>query len=295
MIVICFGDGLGNQMFQYAFWCSIEQKYPNCKVLADIGNVYGKIAPHNGFELEKIFGIKLPECSKMKALSLADYYPALRTTHPGLSVVMGISRLLRGPKKSFIMVDDPTAFYPEVYELNELYDYIFRGNWINENYFRDVKDRLLDEFSFPELDNENEEIKKQIISTNSVSIHVRRGDYLQSDLCNLDIEYYKKAIKIVEEGCKESLTYFIFSDDIKYSEKQFSFLDNVVFVKNNDGINAYKDMQLMSYCKHNIIANSTFSFWGAFLNKNTDKIVVAPKTASHNFKNAMICEEWIKV
>lgn len=293
MIVVCFGDGLGNQMFQYALYRAMTKRYTNCKIVADIGNIYGKIAPHNGFELERVFGIKLPECSKMKALALVDYYPALKTTHPFFSRILGVNRLFRDKKESFILPDDPTAFYSEIFELNPLNDFLLRGNWINENYFRDIKKELISSFEFPDIDEKNGLIREKIETTNSVSIHVRRGDYLNSDLYNLKMDYYRKAIDTIQSKEKENMSFFVFSDDLDFCREQFDYLDDVYFVQGNTGKEAYIDMQLMSLCKHNIIANSTFSFWGAFLNKNEGKIVVAPNKASDSFINPIACDDWI--
>ena len=89
--------------------------------------------------------------------------------------------------------------------------------------------------------------------------------------------------------------FFVFTDDIEYAEKLFYDTSKFIIVKGNSGRNSYRDMQLMSLCRHNITANSTFSFWGAYLNRNNDKIVVAPDIPFSGTKNPFICDDWIRI
>jgi len=111
----------------------------------------------------------------------------------------------------------------------------------------------------------------------SVSIHIRRGDYITNKTGPkfIGLDYYIKAIRTIENKVKNP-TYFIFSDDIVWG-KQYLKLKNIsYFVDNNHGKDSYKDMQLMSLCKHNIVANSTFSWWGSWLNTNKNKVIIKP-------------------
>lgn len=122
-------------------------------------------------------------------------------------------------------------------------------------------------------------LKKIKDSKVSVSLHVRRGDYLNTEAakvhCGFDIEYYKKAVKLLQEIYPKDLKFFLFSDDHDYLAKEFSFIKNSEIVK-GDPKRPYEEMFLMAACNHNIIANSSFSWWGAWLNNNTDKKVIAP-------------------
>lgn len=294
MFVVCFGDGLGNQMFQYAFYVALKHNYPNNNVKMDIFYIYGGHI-HNGFELNTVFGIPIDECDHKIALALSDYYPRQKAIYKLLNKINNIRRNLIGIKGSFITQDDPTCYYEEVFHLSELSSYIFKGNWINENYFERYRDELLRDFSFPSIiDESNLRYLKDISSSNSVSVHIRKGDYVNSGMLNLPVEYYINAKKVIEIKV-ENPKYFIFTDDKKAIADYLNIFDNYVLVEGNIKEKSYRDMQLMSLCKHNIIPNSTFSFWGAYLNKNPHKIVVAPDKAKHDFRYPFACKNWIVI
>lgn len=295
MLVVCFGDGLGNQMFQYAFYISLKHHYPNNNVKMDIFNIYGGHI-HNGFELSRVFGIDADECSKRETLILADYCPRQEYKYRLANVFYGFRRYVCGVKDSFITQDDPTCYYKGVYDLSELKSYIFKGNWVNEKYFDAVKEEVISAFSFPEItDDSNLFYKKRIESCESVSVHIRRGDYINSGMLNLPIEYYSRAKEIIENKISKP-HYYIFTDDKDgIAEYLNLFNENYTIVVGNKKENSFRDMQLMSLCKHNIIPNSTFSFWGAYLNKNPNKIVIAPNKAKYDFKNPFACNDWMVI
>lgn len=291
MLVVCMGDGLGNQMFQYAFYKALEKNYPDNKIMMDIFRIYGGNI-HNGFELEKVFGIKVNECSKRVAFQLSDYYPLYKKRYWFINKIHGIRRYLVGKKKSFIIQDDPTAFYDEVFKLSKLNSYMFKGNWVNENYFKNIEEILRKDFTFPEFkDQRNIQYSRDMLNTTSVSVHIRKGDYLSTDMINLDIKYYIDAKNIIENNI-ENPKYYIFTDDKNAISEYLKIFPNYVLVEGNSKENSYCDMQLMTCCKHNIIANSTFSFWGAYLNSNKDKIVIAPSKAKKDFRHPFACENW---
>ncbi len=293
MFVVCIGDGLGNQMFQYAFYCGLQKQYPDNHVKVDIGNYYGSVNNHNGYELERVFGIKLPVCDERTASALADFTP--HSKHKLLNKIFQIRRIVFGNKDSFIVQDDPTVFYEEIFKLSTLKSYMFRGNWINENYFSNCREQLWQTFDFKKVDDErNSRCLENIKNQNAVSIHVRRGDYLTTKMNQLTVNYYCSATEMIKQKTYNPV-FYIFSDDIDFIKREFDFLneENRVIVDWNKGEDSFRDMQLMSCCKHNIIANSTFSFWGAYLNQNEEKIVIAPKVASVGYKNPFACEGWI--
>lgn len=147
---------------------------------------------------------------------------------------------------------------------------VLQGYFQSERYFSSIRNKLLVDFEFPPLDSINLGIQEQILSSeNSVSIHIRRGDYLKPAVRNyhgvLPLEYYRKAIENIEKELVEA-QYFIFSDDPEWCETNLQgILWNFTIVRGNDGKKSWKDMFLMTQCRHHIIANSSFSWWGAWL------------------------------
>lgn len=294
MFIVCFGDGLGNQMFQYAFYKAMKKNYPENDVFMDVFRIYGKPI-HNGFELDQIFGIEKEEVQLAKALRLADYWPNTKLSYKVMNRIHGLRRYLLGPKESHVRQDDPTAFYKEVFNLSTLKSYILCGNWVNEKYFQPYRSEILEDFKFPAFSNQrNIEYSNRMQNSESVSVHIRKGDYLGSGMINLPVEYYRMA-KIEMEKRVMSPHYFIFTDDKTAIDEYLLLFDNYTIIENNRGNQSFRDMQLMSVCKHNIIANSTFSFWGAYLNQNRQKVVIAPNKAKTDFRNPFACDEWILV
>jgi hypothetical protein len=158
------------------------------------------------------------------------------------------------------------------------------GFWQSENYFKNVREEILQEFQLKApLKNENALISKKMSEVVSVSLHIRRmhglelpGQHHHKIHGGLDFGYYKKAIDIVAAQ-HPNLELFVFSDDIEWAKENFKSRFPMEFMSQNDDAHNYLDLILMSHCKHQIIANSTFSWWGAWLNQNPEKIVIAPK------------------
>ena len=170
--------------------------------------------------------------------------------------------------------------YAKVTHLDIGKDWYIIGFWIEEKYLHGRLDEIRKHFRFPEISDENNNrIADEIMSCNSVSIHVRRGDYLSATYENMFVslgrDYYERAVKRIC-GRVNDPRFFIFSDDVDFVRSEFAWLDNKNIVTGNSGDNSYRDMQLMSLCRHNIIANSTFSQWGALLNENEGHITVYP-------------------
>ncbi|HIP25044.1 MAG TPA: alpha-1,2-fucosyltransferase, partial [Archaeoglobus profundus] len=150
------------------------------------------------------------------------------------------------------------------------------GYWQTEKYFSDIRTDILKDFTVKEKNTEIvDNYLKQINNSNSVSIHVRRGDYLNHpDIGVLDISYYKNAIEYIYNKV-ENPTFYIFSNDISWCEKNLDFIDDKIIINNTKS--EIEDISLMKNCKYNIIANSSFSWWSAWLNINPSKIIIAPK------------------
>jgi len=175
--------------------------------------------------------------------------------------------------------------------------------YLGEKYFQKITDQLRHEFTLKNpLTEKTTALKQDIIkSPVSVSIHIRRGDYVDNPKTNkyhglCDLQYYCDAVNTVKEKIGGDFKIFIFSDDINWAKKNIKFPCEINFVFDSE-ITDYEEMYLMSLCKHNIIANSTFSWWGAWLNINPNKIVIAPKKWFNNKKvtQDIIPNNWIKI
>lgn len=291
MIIVCFGQGLGNQMFQYAFYSAMKETYPKTDVRMEIDAFLG--SAHNGFELDRIFGIEKNEVSLREAVKYANRYPQGQKLSSVLRPIWAAKRKIAGINENHIRFADGTPFEEKVFHLDPAQNYILEGFWTNIKYFDFIRNQVVNAFRFQkELEGRNLIYKEQIENSNSVGVHIRHGDYAASGFYILDINYYKKAFEILESR-ESNLKFFFFSDDIQFVKKEFSYLSNYEIVEGNKGSDSYIDMQLMSLCKHNIIANSSFSFWGAYLNKNPEKIVIAPDKLSKANKEGLFCPEWI--
>ena len=178
------------------------------------------------------------------------------------------------------------------------------GYWQSERYFLHESATIRSAFDFPGFENDepNKETLQGIKNTLAVSVHVRRADYLHPAIAaqhgSCSESYYKEAIELMRSSFPQAVFYF-FTDDPAWVESIFtSKMQNVVLVKNNTGINSWKDMYLMSNCRHHIIANSSFSWWGAWLNDRPDKQVIAPaKWFEDNNRNEkdLIPTGWIQL
>ncbi|WP_245916974.1 alpha-1,2-fucosyltransferase [Mucilaginibacter yixingensis] len=195
---------------------------------------------------------------------------------------------------------DIHIIYEEV-NANELPSYhivYMEGYFQDERYFKNIRIELLKKFKFPELSGDGRSFADRIKTTeNAVSIHVRHGDYLHPITSAfhgvLSVQYYQEAIKIVSDQIAQP-QYFVFSDDPDWCKTNLAFVKNSILVSEKN-LQNWEEMYLMSLCKHNIIANSSFSWWGAWLNTNNDKIIVAPKNWFADQPSSIIPPEWIQV
>ena len=162
-------------------------------------------------------------------------------------------------------------------------NFYLNGYWQSDLFFNNVKQDIVDSFKFPEV--EHFDFK------DSCSIHIRRGDYLKLKGIHTHqtLDYYEQALDVIKPKGKV----FVFSDDIEWCEKNLNF-ENQVFMKGNSNV---KDLRLMSLCSNNIMANSSFSWWGAYLNNNPNKIVVCPKSWFGNNTNDsdIKMKDWIEI
>lgn len=269
MKIVCIKGGLGNQMFQYAFAIALKKHFPEEDVFIDTSFYKGYY--FRQFELERIYNLSIPKASIWQIFKI--YYPLYN-----YKLWRFICKFLPS-RKTFYKEKRMFAYFEDVFKIKN--DCYFFGSWQNEKYFRDYRIDIVEAFTVKiPLRFTNQQLIKRIVETNSVSIHVRRGDFLlyneYKGICEVD--YYKKAIDYIKSRVQSPL-FYIFSTDEEWCMDNLVPLcpDSYKIVNWNKGEYSYEDMVLMSKCKHNIIAHSSFSWWAAWLNPNDKKIVIAPE------------------
>lgn len=288
--------GLGNQMFQYAFY--LAKKHNNEKVRCDYSLLQGKKRSHNGFELNIIFGIV--DC-KSKILNKLVAQVLIKINHIDKKCNLYWAFIFRLLKMEYIEDEMPSKYNRlRLFPNSRSGHCYFLGYWQSEKYFKDIKSDIYAVFKFDEnkISKSSKCVLKQIKRTISVSVHIRRGDYLDiqnqklyGGICTL--EYYYNAISYFTTLYGQEIFFFIFSNDAEWVKCNFD-IPNMVIVDCNQGENAWQDMFLMSKCTHNIIANSSFSWWGAWLNTNGNKKVISPSRFMNiGDSNDIIPSDWI--
>ena len=284
MIIIEISGGLGNQMFQYA----LGQRFVSMgkEVKYDLSFYNENVQTLRKFELD-IFHVDCPVATEYE----------LRKMGKVQNFFDRISRKFYSGCNKIYKENLDAGYQPEIFEL---YDTYLSGYWQSEKYFKDIRDRILAIYRMPEGMNRNsKELLSKMQNENSVSIHIRRGDYLSKEnyrvyggICTT--HYYKKAFEYVRENLANP-RFYIFTNDIEWVKQQFKG-DDMWIVECNNNVDNYFDMFLMSNCKSNIVANSTFSWWGAWLNQNTEKIVISPDKWFRNHSvSSAICDDWIRI
>jgi len=265
MKIIDLKGGLGNQMFQYAYGRKLE--LTGKKVAFNVSFFNGHRPSRDTARDFKLNNFKIE--TKAEFLNKTNYFINL------------LNKVL-------------IRFYLKKN------DY-----WQGEKYFKNIEANIRKEFTLKNLlTSESTKWQEKIRQTkNSVSLHIRRGDYVQDAKTNAfhgtcNLEYYKNALqKIVDKIGNTEIEIFIFSDDIEWAKENLKFPYPTNFVSNSQILD-YEEMYLMSLCQHNIIANSTFSWWGAWLNKNSAKIVIAPKQWSVKKSSDglnILPKEWLQI
>lgn len=267
MIIVRIVGGLGNQMFQYAYAKALQQK--GYEVRIDISQ-FKNYKLHGGYQLHK-YQIDLKEASF-------------------LQVLFANLRFIKPTKEKSLLFDKKLLLLQGNKHV--------KGYFQTEKYFLNIREQLIHQFTIKEdISNQTSEIAKKIkTQTNTCAVHIRRGDYVSNKknqaihgICSL--EYYQTAIKLMDEKYK-NMHYFIFSDDISWSKENLN-IKNAIYVDTKSI--PHEDLFLMSLCKHNITANSSFSWWGAWLNQHLEKTVIAPKKWFVSKENEIACSNWIKL
>ena len=275
MIIINLNSQLGNQMFQYALARKLQTL--GRKVKFDT-RYYLQYPDHYALD---VFPVTVDLASGNEIGKERDE----RRTYPAR-----LRRKLFGKRKSiFSEVESRSLMYkPDILQLKHGY---VDGYWQSEKYFSDIRTIILKDFTFPPVnDTKNRELIDRISEQTTVSIHIRRGDYANG-FPMMTPQYYENAINYFESVYNE-VYFLVFSNDMDWAKQNLQFSQGE-FVDWNTGKDSWKDMYLMTQCNHHIIANSSFSWWGAWLNQKENKEVIAPETwFYHQETPDVYCKGW---
>ena len=302
MIAVNINAGLANQMFHYAFGCGLKAK--GLDVCYDLTN----FKPRNQWAFEDI--------------SLRDAFPNIEINQMPegyfrwvcaentcknkiIKKIAKYARTLHNLIGDETYITEPNYAYQEGIEQRATKNCIFKGFWQSEKYFKHCVDDVRRQFVFLPFDEpKNIEISKKMSIENSVAIHLRKGkDYLQSELMGKGLctaDYYMAAIDYMYKHV-DNPSFYVFTDNPQWVKDNLPKFDYTLVDWNKvSGKRSFRDMQLMTCAKHNIIGNSTYSWWGAWLNPNPDKIVIAPTKFFNPVdvffsKQDIVCDNWIKM
>ena len=299
LTIYCQG-GLGNQLFQFALGYILAKKNKiNLRI-----NIERYNSSEREFDLDKfpeINKLNIPKITKYNFFIKINLYLKYKFLK-----ILKIIRIYRLINYFFFLEKRKLENTPFVFNENLLKkkiakNFLLLGFFQSEKYFISYKKIILKLLKFPKIKKKLFQNHLDLIkNSNSVAIHIRRGDYLNNPKARyfhgiLHESYYKKSIDYIKRRIKNPV-FFIFSDDINLVKKDFFFFKKEIhiFIDTKSSVN---DLHLMSSCKHFIIANSTFSWWGAWLSKNSHKIICAPKKwVKARISTAdIIPESWIKI
>jgi hypothetical protein len=293
MIITQLIGGLGNQLFQYAIARRIAH-FKNCTIKLDL----------SGFHNYNLRTYCLNHFNIVENIASLEEIASLKRTQRKNLVILtlGFFNKIRPYYKQSFIKERHFHFDPNMMKVS--CNAYLEGYWQSEKYFKDIENIIRSEFILKhEPDAINKEISHIIGNSNSVSIHVRRGDYISNPVTNqvhgvCPLDYYYRAIDKINELIKEPPHFFVFSDDPDWARENLKIEDPVMVVSHNGLDKDYEDLRLMSLCKHHVIANSSFSWWGAWLCTNKEKIIIAPNkwfNANENDTHDLIPDSWIKI
>lgn len=267
MIIVRIWEGLGNQLFQYAFARALslstkQRVFLDIRETGESKTEYGEV--HRICELRN-FRVRLPICTNVQ-----HFYPYLNSGQTIKEVAKAFS------KNEWLLYkyheETASGYHENLLELT--------GNWYLQGWFQDSRyfekynDLILKELSPRSKIRISAALSGLLKERNTVSVHIRRGDYVKAHNM-LSVNYYKNAMKHAGELIKDPF-WIVFSDEPEWVKKNFDFGENCYYVSGNEILKDYEELMVMSCCRNNIIANSTFSWWGAWLNRNPEKIIIAP-------------------
>lgn len=266
MIVIHVMGGLGNQLYQYALYEKMKSLGKDVRLDLYAYETQGADREWRPLELDRFPAAEYVRASEADRIRLLDN---------ASGIAAKVHRKIFGRRDK--TVSEAREYMPEIFDLEDSYLY---GYWNCEQYYTDITALLQKKLQFPQSSNpQNIACMQQMAEENAVSIHIRRTDYLTvadgaryTGICTE--AYYQGAMDYIEQRVSNPV-YYIFSDDTEYAKAHYH-KENMHVVDWNTGEDALFDMQLMSCCRHNICANSTFSMWGARLNRHPDKMMLRP-------------------
>lgn len=293
MIVVKIWEGLGNQLFQYAYAKALQLRQHE-RVYLDFSaysnRSYNPTRTYRSQQLSR-FRITLTEYK-----NLNKYYFFLDEKNLLNQCIKYMSEREMFPYKYFS--EKNVAFKQELLQING--NYYLQGWFQNEKYFKDYEDIIRKEFRLKDKIKIGNDIKEVLKKPNTVAVHIRRGDYKKHGSM-LPMEYYDKAMERINSLINNPL-FCIFSDEIEWVEKNMKFPGKCFYVNKNHQLTNYEELIVMSHCQHDIIANSTYSWWGAWLNSNKDKIVIGPREwflskskSNTNVGLNIMPENWIRL
>lgn len=292
MIIVRIWEGLGNQLFQYAYARALQLRNGE-KVCLDRNRIYKEVLEAKGlnrpYSLDK-FNIKLPVAD-----GIDQYYFFLEKKNIFQAALYELSQR--------------NILVPEFYKEKDI-SYkknlkTVKGNkylmgWFqNEKYFYDYRSLLLRELTPKKKIKISKRLREVLEERETVSVHIRRTDFKKANN-TLPVAYYARAKQYIESKISEPY-YIVFSDDITWAKNNLNFDKNVIYISDSgkEKLEDYEELLLMSKCDHNIIANSTFSWWGAWLNNNSEKIVIGPRIWFNSCEKAsqynIMPKEWVKI
>ena len=288
MIIARLCGGLGNQMFQYATARAVAYR-TGLPLKFDITQ----------FRKDKVVHFYSLNCFNISGtFATSQEIQSLNPPRWKIGTVLCCKikeRKVPWYRKNLIKEPD-FAYNPDILKINKS-SYLV-GYWQSEKYFKDIAPIIRNEFTFKKKpDGTRYEIMKKINSINSVSLHVRRGDYMTNPkFAVLDLDYYERAINLILIKVSKP-EIFVFSDDIPWVKNNLKIPLPLHYISNNGTTKDYEDLQMMKECRYHIIANSSFSWWAAWLAEYSQKIVIAPNKWFNINKNTkdLIPEGWFRL
>ncbi|PKO82911.1 MAG: alpha-1,2-fucosyltransferase [Betaproteobacteria bacterium HGW-Betaproteobacteria-11] len=291
MIVVRISGGLGNQMFQHAAGLALAQRH-GVALRFDL-EWFDRTQLHQGLELPRVFGLDVLRASE------SEMRQVLRWCSHSLARRIMARPVFRSLRPTSWVIEPHFHYWPG-FEAIGPFAYL-EGYWQSARYFAAIEPEVRARFRFAlPLDARSAALAEQMAACNSVSLHVRCGDFSRDPTVRrvhgVDLSaYYPAAVTEITRRVA-SPRFFVFSDEPEWVAKNLALPGPITLVDHNRGPDSYRDMQLMAACRHHLIANSSFSWWGAWLNPSPEKIVIAPRqwfrVTSFDTKD-IYCPGWI--